>query len=545
MEAWVGAHWLSLVVFLPLGVGVLLLATGRLLPAWIWQGGGVLGSLATFILALPLWSRYDAVEGGYQFIERTPWIAWAGVHYFVGVDGISLVLLLMTLFLVPVVLLASWNLKGAPPRAFVFLVLMLETCAVGAFASLNLFVFVAFCELALLPAGLLVGLRGGASRIMAATRFMLMTATGSAVLWVALLVLGRLSAEQSGGVVSFDWVSLPGAPGLSLLDVLVPRADPEHWWRSQSALFTAFFFAYAIRIPCVPLHAWLPPAQSAASPAAAALLLGVVVKLGVYGLLRFAIPLFPHALEEASGLLFTLLALGMLHAAVVAAAQVHLGRLVAYLSVVQLGLITLGVVTFNPQGLSGAVLQLVSHSVSVAALLLLLGFFEERRQTLQVEALGGVARPMPLYGFGLGLVMLSLIGLPPLSGFAGEFLILLGAFPLSPWSVVAAATALAGGAAVALRVFGRVLLGPVEHPENRGLIDLGWRERWVLLWLLIPVVGLGVAPDPLLRRVEPAAIQVLRQVEARAAATEAVEGLVSVSEPIPTQAVAAPREVAE
>lgn len=542
---WVGAHWLSLVVFLPLGVGVLLLATGRLLPARLWHGVGLLGSLATLVFALPLWSQYDAVEGGYQFIERAPWIAWAGIHYFVGVDGISLVLLLMTLFLVPVVLLASWNLKDAPPRAFVFLVLTLETCAVGAFVSLNLFVFVAFCELALLPAGLLVGLRGGPLRILAGARFVLMTALGSAVLWVALLVLGRLSAEQSGGVVSFDWVTLPGAPGWSLLDVLVPTTDPEHWWRSQSALFTAFVFAYAIRIPCVPLHAWLPPAQSAAPTAAAALLLGVVVKLGAYGLLRFAIPLFPHALEEASGLLFTLLALGMLHAAVVAAAQVHLGRLVAYLSVVQMGLITLGILAFNPQGLSGAVLQLVSHGVSVAALLLLLGFFEERRQTLHVEELGGVARPMPIYGVGLGLVMLSVIGVPPLSGFAGEFLILLGVFPVSPWSVVAAGVALAGSAAVALRVFGRVLLGPVDHPENRGLIDLSWRERWVLLLLLIPVVGLGVAPDPLLRRVEPAAIQVLRQVEARAAATEAVEGLVSVSELVPTQPGTSSREVAE
>jgi len=508
---------LSLTVFLPAVVAALLLCTGRWLPPRVWHALGLLAALATFGCALPLWLHYDPVEGGFQFVQRFTWIESFGVRYLVGVDGISLMLVLLTTFLVPVVLLASWGAVTANVRAFVCWILLLETALLGAFASLNLFLFFVFSEGVLLPLFFLIGMWGGPLRMAAASRFVLFTAFGSSAMLVALAILGGLSAEQSGGTISFDWMALPGGAAPGLLDVSVPTAGASPWWRTQPFLFGVFFFAYAIRIPAVPLHGWLPSALSEAPAGVAALLAGVVLELGTYGLLRFAFPLFPEAVGAVGGLLFGLLGLGMLHASLAGFAQADLRRLAAYLSVVQLGLITLGVAAFNPQGLSGSVLHMVSHGVSSCALLLLLGFLYDRRRTLRIEELGGVARPMPVYAVAFGIVMLSLVGLPLSSGFAGEFLILLAAFDVSPWAAIVASLALAVLAAAMFRMYGRVLLGPVTNPENRGLIDLDWRERCVLLVLLVPILGLGVYPDPVLRRVEPAAIRILRQAEARSA----------------------------
>lgn len=516
---------LALIVFLPVAVALLLLCTGRGLPARLWQSLGLVATLVTLGCALPLWVHYDLVDGGYQFIERAPWIETFGIHYFVGIDGISLTLVLLTAFVAPIVLLASWNSAGENARSYVFFVLLLETCLLGAFVSLNLFLFFVFSELVLLPLCFLIGVSGGPLRVYAVTRLLLVTLLGSSSMFVALLVLSGLHAEHSGGAIGFDWIALPGSAGLGLLDTPVPTAGTDEWWRTQPFLFGAFALSYAIRMPLVPFHTWFPAAQSEAPAGAAALLAGVVLKLGSYGFLRFAFPLFPDAVADASGLLFAVLAVGMLHAALVGLAQADLSRLVAYLSVVQLGLIGLGILALDSQGISGSVLQMVNHGISTVALLLLLGFLYERRRSLRIEDLGGVARPMPLFAVFYGFVMMSLIGLPVLNGFVGEFLILLGTFSVSPWAAVGAAAALAIIAAGMLRVYGRVMLGPVDNPENRGLIDLGIRERVLLLALLVPIVTLGVYPDPVLRRIEPAAIRTLRQVEARTVRTET--GLVS------------------
>jgi NADH-quinone oxidoreductase subunit M len=517
---------LTIVTFLPLFAGLALLAAGATLralgtsglPDGVWRAVGFATSLATFAISIGLFTGFDPTKTDYQFVSHVPWIPDYGIHYYVGIDGISLVLVLLTTFLMPVTLLASWHDIGKSLPSYVFFMLFLETGMLGAFVSLNLFQFYVFWELMLVPMYFIIGIWGGPRRVYAAVKFFLFTMVGSLLMLIAMLVIYSLF-EQQTGQYTFDFVALPGSQAPALLDTVIPVAGK--WWQTQFWLFGAFALAFAIKVPMVPLHTWLPDAHVEAPTAGSVVLAGVLLKMGTYGFLRFALPLFPAAVADWTPTVLVLSVIGIVYGSLVAMVQEDVKKLVAYSSVAHLGFVMLGMFALNVQGASGSVLQMINHGLSTGALFLLVGMLYERRHTRLISAFGGVAKPMPVFAFFFGLVTMSSIGLPMLNGFVGEFLILLGAFLAHPWYAVVAASGVVLAAAYMLWMFRRVMFGPVDNPENRKLIDLDWRETIVLVSISIPIVWIGVAPDPLLRRIEPSVSALLQDVHARAAAAEA------------------------
>ena len=514
---------LTIVTFAPLAAGVLLLASGVVarafgtsgLPDSAWRAFGFAASLATFVLSIGLFTGFDPTETDYQFVTHVPWIADYGIHYYVGIDGISLLLVLLTTFLMPITLLASWHDISKSLKSYVFFMLFLETGMLGAFVSLNLFQFYVFWELMLVPMYFIIGIWGGPRRIYAAVKFFLFTMVGSLLMLIAMLVVYTLFQQQTG-TFTFDFVAPPGSQGPALLDTLIPVAS-EYWWQTQFWLFGAFALAFAIKVPMFPLHTWLPDAHVEAPTAGSVVLAGVLLKMGTYGFLRFALPLFPAAVADWTPTVLLLSVIGIVYGSLVAMVQEDIKKLVAYSSVAHLGFVMLGMFALNVQGASGSVLQMINHGLSTGALFLLVGMLYERRHTRLVSAFGGVAKPMPVFAFFFGLVTMSSIGLPMLNGFVGEFLILLGAFLAHPWYAVAAASGVVLAAAYMLWMFRRVMFGPVDNPENRKLIDLDLREKIVLVAISIPIVWIGINPDPLLRRVEPSVSALLQDMHARAA----------------------------
>jgi NADH-quinone oxidoreductase subunit M len=517
---------ITIVTFLPLAAALALLATGlaaralgtRELPDSVWRAVGFGSSLATFGLSIGLFTGFDPTQIGYQFVRHMPWIPDYGINYYVGIDGISLLLVLLTTFLLPVTLLASWNDIGKSLKSYVFFMLFLETGMLGAFVSLNLFQFYVFWELMLVPMYFIIGIWGGPRRIYAAVKFFLFTMVGSLLMLIAMLVVYSLFQQQTG-FSAFDFVAPPGSNGPALLDTVIPvrAANGVHWWQTQFWLFGAFALAFAIKVPMVPLHTWLPDAHVEAPTAGSVVLAGVLLKMGTYGFLRFALPLFPAAVADWTPTVLALSVIGIVYGSLVAMVQEDIKKLVAYSSVAHLGFVMLGMFALNVQGASGSVLQMINHGLSTGALFLLVGMLYERRHTRLVTAFGGVAKPMPVFAFFFGLVMMSSIGLPMLNGFVGEFLILLGAFLAHPWFAVVAASGVVLAAAYMLWMFRRVMFGPVDNPENRKLIDLGLREKLVLVSIAAPIVWIGVNPDPLLRRIEPSVSALLQDMRARAA----------------------------
>ena len=489
---------LSLVIFLPLATALLLLALERAaillggsLPAQVHRGVGLGAALVTFLLSLLLWVGYDPTRVGFQLVEFAAWIPELGIHYFVGIDGISLLLILLTTFLLPLALISSWREVSRSLRAWIFFMLALETGLLGTFASLNLFQFYLFWELMLIPMTFIIGIWGGRRRIFASLKFFVFTVTGSLLMLVAMIVLVDLHQAQQG-VWTFDLVVPPGGGGALLATQL--QAEGLPWWQTEAWLFAAFALAFAIKVPLVPLHSWLPDAHVEAPTAGSVLLAGVLLKVGGYGFLRFGLPLFPHAATAAVPGIFALALLGILYGALVAMVQSDLKKLVAYTSVAHLGFVMLGIFALNVEGLEGGVLQMVNHGLSTGALFLLVGMLAERRHTREIAGFGGIARPMPVFASFLTLVALSSIGLPMLNGFVGEFLILLGTFPVSPLAAGVAVLGVVLGAVTMLWMLRRVVFGPVTQAENRGLIDLGGREKLVMVVLLVPIFWIGIHP---------------------------------------------------
>jgi NADH-quinone oxidoreductase subunit M len=527
---YVDAYLISWVVFLPFASAVLLLLvssfTGFLLrsnglPPIVWRVVAMGSTSLTFLVSIfGLWGRFDPEETGYQLVERFPWLPEYGIHYFVGIDGISLVLVILTAFLMPVVLLSSWNEVQRSSRSYLFFMLALETAMLGTFVSLNLFQFYVLWEVMLIPMYFIIGIWGGPRRIYAATKFFLFTLAGSLLMRVAKVVVYRLYFEQ-GGVLSFDLVRVAGAEGagIPLLETIVPvmGAEGVPWWRTQIWLFAAFALAFGIKVPIVPFHTWLPDAHVEAPTGGSVILAGVLLKMGAYGFLRFALPLFPDATREFVPWMFGLALIGIVYGSLVAMVQRDVKKLVAYSSVAHLGFVMLGIFALNLQGLTGSVLQMVNHGLSTGALFVLVGFLYTRRHTREISDFGGLAKPMPVFAALFGVVVMSSIGLPALNGFVGEFLILLGTFGANPWVAVVATSGVVLAAAYMLWMYRRVVFGPLDKPENRGLIDLDLRERVAVLLLLIPIVWIGVHPDPLLRRIEPSVSLLLQQMELRQA----------------------------
>ncbi|MBW1686533.1 MAG: NADH-quinone oxidoreductase subunit M [Deltaproteobacteria bacterium] len=522
---WFDPYILSLVTFLPLATGLLLLGTSVLarllnaggLPAQLWRAFGLASTTITFLISLRLFSEFDATEPGLQFVEYAPWLPQYGINYFTGIDGISLFLVLLTTFIMPVTLLASWTDIAKSVKSYVFFMLFLETGMLGAFVSLNLFQFYVFWEVMLIPMYFIIGIWGGPRRIYAAIKFFLFTMFGSLLMLVGMLVLYYLSYQQTG-ILNFDLISPPGVEAKALLDTVIPTGGSP-WWCTQYVLFGAFALAFAIKVPMFPFHTWLPDAHVEAPTAGSVVLAGVLLKMGTYGFVRFALPLFPVAVVAYTPLILGLALVGIVYGSLVAMIQPDIKKLVAYSSVAHLGFVMLGMFALNTTGVNGSILQMVNHGLSTGALFILVGMLYERRHTRMIEDFGGVARPMPVYAAFFGIVTMSSVGLPGLNGFVGEFLILLGTYLTHPIAAVVAASGVVLAAAYMLWMYRRVMFGPIENAENRSLIDLGLREKLVMVLMVIPIIWIGVYPEPFLRRIEPSVVELLGRMEERSAMT--------------------------
>ena len=510
---------LTTIVFLPLAGALLLLlienSDGRRDAVIRWTALGV--SLAVFAATLLLWSRFDPASADFQFKEQHDWIPSFGIQYFVGVDGISLFLLVLTGFLTPLALLSSWESVHKKVKEFAAFVLLLESAMLGVFVSLDLFLFYMFWDAMLIPMYFLIGIWGYERRIYAAVKFILYTATGSVLMLVAIVGLAWMHHSLTGTGYSFDL--------LKLYDLRLPP-HLEFWF------FLAFTLAFAIKVPLFPFHTWLPDAHVEAPTAGSVILAGVLLKMGTYGLVRFAFPLFPSAAAYFAPALATLAVIGIVYGALVAMVQPDMKKLVAYSSVSHLGFVVLGICALNVQGMQGAVYQMLNHGISTGGLFLIVGMLSERRHTRQIAAFGGLKAVMPRLVAAFLLITLSSIGLPGLNGFVGEFLILLGAFRWDPRFAAFAASGVILSAVYMLWMFQRVNYGPVTHDENLKLPDLTVRERWVIIPIVAMAIFMGVFPGVFLKPMQPSVDRLLQRVSretvAQAPAGQAPAGTVAV-----------------
>ncbi|MBF6559313.1 MAG: NADH-quinone oxidoreductase subunit M [Candidatus Binataceae bacterium] len=498
-----GGWYLTGLIFVPtLGAfGVLALSD----EVAIWRSAFIY-SLIPLVISLHLFAAFDPHQAGYQFVEQYAWIPQFGISYHVGVDGISLFLVILTTLLVSLSLLYSGGGDITKrPREFCFMMLVLETGLLGALLAVDLFLFYVFWEVMLVPMYLMIGIWGHGRKIYATFKFVIFTMLGSLLMLVAILYLAGAARAQTGHL-SFD---LPDLYGVAL-------THAQACW-----LFAGFAIAFAIKVPMWPVHTWLPDAHTEAPTAGSVMLAGVMLKMGTYGFVRFAIPLFPEIAIQATPIFMTLAVIGIIYGALVAMVQPNLKRLVAYSSVSHLGFVMLGIFALNTQGLDGAIYQMLNHGVSTGALFLLVGMLYVRRHTFEIAEYGGLAKIMPMYAAFFMIVMLSSIGLPGLNGFVGEFLILLGTFlhaPIFAWFAVAGIVL---GALYMMWAYERVMWGPVTKAVNQTLKDLSRREIAVMVPLVALMILMGLFPRPLLSRMEPSVNALLVRVQAAQARLDA------------------------
>ncbi len=478
-------YLLTIITFLP-AVGAVLLALVPRQRESLLKYGALIFMLADLIISLPLWWDFELANAGPQFVEKYPWIPNHGIEYFLGVDGISLLLVLLTTFLGPITVLCSWTAITKRVKEYMVCLLLLQTGMIGVFVALNLFLFYIFWEAMLIPMYFIIGVWGGERRIYAAVKFFLYTLVGSLLMLVAILYLYFAHKSQLGSY-SFDLFALYRV-------TLSPQI--------QDYLFLAFALAFAIKVPMFPFHTWLPDAHVEAPTAGSVVLAGVLLKMGSYGFLRFALPLFPLAFQHFLPLLAILAVIGVIYGALVSMVQPDLKKLVAFSSVSHLGLVMLGAFALNIQGLEGSIIQMVNHGLSTGALFLIVGVIYERRHTRMIQDFGGLSKVMPVYAAVFMIVTLSSIGLPGLNGFVGELLIILGAFKAYKVFAILGATGLILGAVYMLWMFQRVMFGEVVKEENKGLKDMNVREVITFLPILVLIVWIGVYPQPFLRRMD-------------------------------------------
>jgi len=497
LETFSGFPLLSLLVVLP-GIFAIL---GAFLPAdahRLHRALALTGSILTFVISLFVWARFNTALAGFQLVDDFAWIPSLGARWTLGVDGISLPLVMLTTLLQVLILLSSFSGIETRVREFGIAIMALEAGILGALLSVDLLLFYVFWEIMLVPMYLLIGVWGGQDRIYAAVKFFLFTMAGSLLMLVAIIWLYLKTGSKS--------FALP-----AMLDLQI---DPK----AQLFLFAAFALAFAIKVPLFPLHTWLPDAHVEAPTSGSIVLAGVLLKLGTYGFMRFAIPLFPAAMGSMSPLILALACIGVVYGALMAYVQKDIKKLVAYSSVSHLGFVVLGLVAFNEEAVQGAVLQGVNHGLSTGALFFLVGCVYERRHTRLIADYGGIAKVMPAYALFAVLITMSSVGLPLTNGFVGEFLILSGSFREGIQSVIApnsgnwrnlllgfsavATTGLILGAVYMLQMIRRVFFGPLTNAENEKLRDLGWREKGILAVFTVFILWIGVLPGGLLKRSE-------------------------------------------
>jgi NADH-quinone oxidoreductase subunit M len=491
-----GGHLLSVLIFFPaVGAAALMMLRGD--DHKFIRSIAMLVASAEFLFSLLLLRGVPIGVSGYQLEEFAKWIPAPPIHYHLGVDGISMFLVLLTTFLTPVSVLASWHSIQRRVKEFFVMLLLLEVGVVGVFLSLDLFLFFLFWELVLIPMAFLIGIWGHDRRVYAAVKFVLYTMAGS-----ILMLVGIVWLYNAAGTFDLPTIQQMLANGQLVLEP-----------RTEMLLFLAFFVAFAIKVPVFPLHTWLPDAHVEAPTAGSVMLAGVLLKLGAYGMLRFCLPLFPEASHRAARWVAVLAIIGIIYGALVSLVQPNLKKLVAYSSVSHLGFVVLGIFAFHNISMQGAVFQMLAHGVSTGALFLLVGMLFDRRHTFEISELGGLSTPMPKLAAFFLFVVLSSLGLPMLNGFVGEFLILLGTYQRH-WGWAAwAALGVILSACYLLWSYQRVFFGDITREKNRTLPDVSVRERWVLATMAVVILWMGIGSPFITRRTAAAAQTVIDQVE--------------------------------
>jgi NADH-quinone oxidoreductase subunit M len=461
-----------------------------------------------FVISLPLWFRYVPDGPAFQFEYLHEWIPSVGSKYHFGVDGISVLLILLTTLLGFIAVYSSFSAITHREKEYYVFLLVLQTGMLGVFMSLDFVVFYVFWEVMLVPMYFLIGIWGGPRKLYAAIKFFLYTLVGSVLMLVGILAL---YFYNSTGLKAIGLPGLGNAPTFDVTELfkIAPQIPPNlQFW-----VFLAFFVGFAIKVPMFPFHTWLPDAHVEAPTAGSVILAGVLLKMGTYGFIRFSLPLLPDATRKAVPWMVALAIVGIIYGALVAMAQKDMKKLVAYSSVSHLGFVMLGMFALNPQGLSGSVLQMINHGLSTGGLFLLVGIIYERRHTRMIADYGGLAKVMPVYAMLFMIITMASIGLPTLNGFIGEFTILVGAFNRSTTWAVLAATGIVLGAAYMLWMYQQTFFGEITHEENKLLKDVNLREQWTLIPLIILCFWIGLYPKPFFRILEPSIKRVVQVVD--------------------------------
>ncbi len=482
---------LSILILLPLIGAFTIMLAGRQDEADTARYIALFTTIITFFASLWLWIGFDATSAKFQFTETGPWFKDLGIGYHLGIDGISLFMVLLTTFLMPFCILCSWQSITSRVRAFMVNFLLLESMVIGVFSSLDVVMFYIFFEGMLIPMYLIIGIWGGNRRIYAAYKFFLYTLAGSLLFLVAIVYL----------YITFGTTSIPDliAGGHTL---------PLH---VQQYLWLAMFASFAVKVPMWPVHTWLPDAHVQAPTAGSVILAGILLKMGAYGFLRFSLPMLPDASHYFAPFIFTLSVIAVIYTSLVALVQHDMKKLIAYSSVAHMGFVTIGIFTFNIQGIEGAIIQMISHGLVSGALFLCVGVVYDRLHTREINRYGGVASIMPKYALLFMFFTMASVGLPVTSGFVGEFLILLGSFKASTYVAFGAATGVVLGAAYALWLYKRVVFGEITHDDVRTMPDVSARELLIFIPLLLCVLWIGLYPKPYLGALEVSVKQLIEQ----------------------------------
>jgi NADH-quinone oxidoreductase subunit M len=473
MSSLAGVPILSIVTFFPL-IGVLLIAllnrdaTGnaRWIALWV--------TILTFLASILIWWNFDVRNAGFQFVENRAWLG--PIRYKMGVDGISILFVILTTFLMPICILASWSTVEDRVREYMIAFLVLETLMIGVFCALDLMLFYVFFEAGLIPMFIIIGVWGGKRRVYASFKFFLYTLLGSVLMLIAMIAMWNYA-------------------GTTDIEALMATKFPPSM---QTWLWLAFFASFAVKMPMWPVHTWLPDAHVEAPTAGSVILAAILLKMGGYGFLRFSLPMFPVASHDFAPMVYALSVIAIVYTSLVALAQEDVKKLIAYSSVAHMGYVTLGIFTFTTQGVDGAIFQMLSHGIVSAALFLCVGVVYDRMHTREIAAYGGLAERMPLYAAAFMVFTMANVGLPGTSGFIGEFLTLMGAFKVNTLVAIIATTGVILSAAYGLYLYRRMIFGPLDKPSLAGILDLDRREIAILSPLVVLTILFGVYPAPVL-----------------------------------------------